>query len=570
MAVKYPISRIETVFRRLMRHVRGMRETGEPVLSVAEVDRLVGKIRKISPGHPSLEICPWGWRVGPTYEHPELCGQVIPRIPAVYRSASELPKPVEGDSLIITPKFEGVSVVCHYRKGILLQCSAQMDGRCGWDVTNNVISRIPLVIRPYSQRRERFTGYIQCVATVNAKEFFRKFPKVTAYVTDNPLKETISNLLWAKTDVPRSSCYIKIIPVNIYHSGEGQFVRVGSMGWRGYTQDFKDQLQYRKVEFSSRCDLGLTERTASELAGPHPHNGLVARMYNEDLVFKKIFVYKLKGDVMSHQTTVVETKWFTSDSGRLDPMIFCTPVDVDGRFVESVWGQSHQFIAANKISAGAKLEIVRKPGGQVVVQNVARGANPFNPNVRCQFGCDPEFIEIDTVHAYCRNPRCPGTTLNMLDKLCYIFAPQFFNKETRRKILDYFHNNIFEFIDFYKNMEDLSGFSAKIDGVKGLDHYSWIKYGRMLERVLKWELTLPQLCYLAGIESMGGTQADLISRRASSDKELTEWAKETSALPRDWGIKPRASENWARRHYMVKEILKSFKLRKDGKSGKVA
>jgi hypothetical protein len=337
-------------------------------------------------------------------------------------------------------------------------------------------------------------------------------------------------------------------------------VRAGSLGWRVYTKGFYSSTVHRRVKINADPELQttyLTEEAAGSLSGPFPYSGLVVRAYDKDEEnLRHIFTFKLKGKANAVPAVVSRIEWYTTGSGKIRPNIIVIS-DVFDNMCPEVSATSHQFIAANKIGRGAKLLLTRKKGGQTVINKVIKPSEVCKPDVSCQYGCDVEFIDIDGAHAYCRNPKCPATLLTLFKNTFDLFAPKYFYAPVRRIVMRYFRNDVFEMWDYYKNMREISVATVLIDGLSAIGKQ---KYCEFLSAMLRWELNLHQLVYLCGIERLCKLQSDFIAKKASSSAELTEWADNASILTEDWGITPKARKNWERRHYLVKKVLKYFKI----------
>jgi len=538
--------------RQLIKHAQRTYLMGISPLSLAEVDLLISHLRRFDHKHPTLSVSPWGWRVTPNVPHPY---HRITDIPNKYGSLENIPEAFCTGRWVITPKLEGVSVIAYYKNSLLRQCVTQGDGERGWDVTNNILARVPIVIYPNKDnRRERFTGYVRCVATVNIASFYNCRAKTA------PIIETVNKLLTADSAVPKTHSYLSMIPISIYNAPYEQFMRISSLGWRVYLRDFVNKCKHLTV--TSNHFSYLTEETAASLSGAYPYNGLVVRGYSIEDKLQRVFTYRLSGKVETVETQVLDVRWVTSRYGKIRPVVCIPAIRLEfkgGRkhTVSEVSGLSYRFMAERQIGCGTQLVLRPKKRSTVSIQGVEAPTVFNRGGVQCQYGCDTEFIEIDGAHAYCRNPKCPSTTLAMFRQVLRIFAPRYFYKQMRREVMAHFHNDVFEMWSYYKSMPDIRTSSELIDKLSDNGKQRCCEF---LEKMLKWELTLSQLIKLCGIEQMGEATTAIIVSKASTNAELTQWAECATTLTEDWGIPARVSANWARRHYLVKEVLKYFRL----------
>jgi DNA ligase (NAD+) len=145
-----------------------------PVISDAEYDKLLQKLREIEREHPE-----WITSDSPTQRagavpsekfnkvrHPRSILSLANAFGAAdlqgwYDRNEKVDERIAGAAFVIEPKIDGLTVVLHYRKGLFVQGATRGDGEVGEDITRNLrtIKSIPLRI-PVSQSEIKIPDYL--------------------------------------------------------------------------------------------------------------------------------------------------------------------------------------------------------------------------------------------------------------------------------------------------------------------------------------------------------------------------------------------------------------------------
>jgi len=132
-----------------------------PVISDAEFDRLVARLRQIETEHPE-----WTSSDSPTMragggvaekfskvQHPAPILSLantfsLDDLRAWYERIVKIDERVADSEFVVEPKIDGLTVVLHYRNGLLVQGATRGDGEVGEDITANLrtVCSIPLRI----------------------------------------------------------------------------------------------------------------------------------------------------------------------------------------------------------------------------------------------------------------------------------------------------------------------------------------------------------------------------------------------------------------------------------------
>ena len=515
-------------------------EDGSSPLSDSEFDSLIDELRSIDPDHPLLNQTGWGYKILDGVEHPyhEITG-----IAEKYKALVDVPPDyAKHGCWKVMPKLDGSSVILYYKNGILQNCVTRGDGVQGRDVTKNLIDSVPETLS-----KIKLTGYIRCEVVVSKTNFTNHFPEGKSQ------RNVATGLMGAKTPDANLLRYLDVIPVTIYDHEHlnGRFIEVGEQFWHDTISDFKVKIKI--ITVCKDHKLILTRETLEDLANDYLCDGLVIRYSWK--VTDKMFAYKFDDEVKN--TIVTKVEWVTHGTGKLFPTIHYEPTEISGCTATKASGKSRQFIIDNGIGVGAEVRLVRS--GEVI-PNILDVIKPVTPEpVRCQYGCDPELLEIAGAHIYCRDPKCPALAKAIFERLINTFAPKTFSDSMREAVMKAFDYNVFKMLDFYKKNNDISLINLAIGGLTlhGRDLVC-----QMLSKMTEWHLRLHQLADIVVIEYFGDSQSKKIEEMATTHKELTEWAIRSSIIDPDLVINVRAGQNWALRHSLVQKLLAYFSLRK--------
>jgi len=152
---------LEELKRQLHWHAYRYHVLDAPVISDAEYDRLMARLRQIEEQHPDW-ITPDSpsQRTGaapqdkfPKVQHPGAILSLanafdLDGVRAWYERLCKLDERVERTAYVTEPKIDGLTVVLHYQDGVFVQGATRGDGEVGEDITANLrtVRAIPLRI----------------------------------------------------------------------------------------------------------------------------------------------------------------------------------------------------------------------------------------------------------------------------------------------------------------------------------------------------------------------------------------------------------------------------------------
>lgn len=513
-------------------------DDGSSPISDKEFDSLIDELKASYPNHPLLSKTGWGYKIldGVEHKYHEIKG-----IEKKFKSVKDTEAFLNPHWLWeVTPKLDGACVVCYYEKGMLSSCITRGDGLQGRDVTKNLVTRVPM------QMKNGLTGYVRCEVLVSRWNFEHHFPP------GRSLRNTATGLMGAKTPEPSLLQYLDVIPVSMYDAIEDKvYTPYFKEKWQSAMVNWKKQLPCVLIPGDKHPASCLVKDTIGKLIGErYLCDGLVVRIGGEPL---RMFAFKFDDEVKT--TYVTDVEWHTMDTGKIFPTVVYEPTELSGCVTTKSSGKSHDFVSKNGIGKGAVVSIVRS--GEII-PNIVEVIVPATATpVKCEHGCDPEYLEIDGAHAYCRYPGCPATIFGMFKRLIMTFAPKGFYEDTLETIMKHYKNNIFTLLEELKQYEKKKVYT--IDLGKLTEHRA-----KMIEEtfrnIMKWRLTLEQLTDIGLVEYFGSTQCQLIESKATSEDELNTWCKNATTIIPDWSLNSRATANWTARHSVLKTLLSYFRL----------
>jgi len=416
-----------------------------PVVSDLEYDRLMVELKDIETQHPE-----WITPDSPTQR---LSGQVSDRFEKVTHPApilslsnafspedvaawveriSKLDDRVERYDFVIEPKFDGLSVVLHYRDGIFVQGATRGNGEIGEDITPNLrtIKSIPLQI-PVDLNGPPAPAYL----VVRGEIYLRvsEFEKLNSKLEEagektylNP-RNTASGSLRQLDSTVTAERPLEIIVYSIV-SGEGQFPQ-HQWDTLGYLESFG----FPVSSFNVHCkDLNCVFREYEIWLNRREKidfeiDGLVVKINDLVLAADLGIVGKdprgataLKFPALEVSTKLLEIGVNVGRTGVLTPYAVLEPVEVGGVIVKQATLHNFDFIANKDIRIGDRVMIKR--AGDVIpyvighIMDVRDGTEKaYLPPPTCP-SCHQDVEKIEgEVAWYCVNSACPAQLIRNLE-----------------------------------------------------------------------------------------------------------------------------------------------------------
>jgi DNA ligase (NAD+) len=416
-----------------------------PLVSDAEYDRLVVRLRAIEDVHPNL-ITPDSptQRVGGalserfekvTHPAPILSLASVTDLDGVrawFERIIKLDERLVSADFTVEPKIDGLTIVLHYHEGILVQGATRGDGLVGEDITPNVrtIGAVPLRIPvdPHGTgapnrlvvRGEIFINLADFEALnqrlEEAGERTYLNPRNTAAGTLRQLdprlaaSRPLTLLTYAVVDAQGIALDTQWDTLQYL---EALGFPVGS--YSIHVQGFESMLEVCADRLGRRDEL------------PFEADGIVIKVNNLTLSDDLGFVGKdprgalaLKYPAREVTTRLVEIGINVGRTGVLTPFAVLEPVEVGGVVVKHATLHNFDYIAEKDIRIGDRI-LLKRAGdvipyviGPVVDARVGE-EQVFQPPSVCPTCSSPVSHQEGEVAWYCINPSCPAQLVRNLE-----------------------------------------------------------------------------------------------------------------------------------------------------------
>ncbi len=437
--------RLETLRQQLREHNYRYYVLNAPVISDAEYDALMQELRAIEAAHPE-----WVTPDSPTQRAgaPPAEGFVRVRHPAPvlslanafgpadvrawYERLVKMDARVAQAAFVVEPKIDGLTVVLHYRNGVLVQGATRGDGEVGEDITANIrtIRSVPLkipvqadeMVPPYLVVRGEVFLYVQDFAALNAS--LAADGKKT-YL--NPRNTAAGSLRQLNPQVTAQRP-LRLLAYQIVYAEGGE---VPATQWE--TLSWLRQVGFPVAEVAQRFEqldavldyVRSWEARRHEL--PYEIDGLVIKLDDLRLAASLGTVGKdprgaiaFKFPAQEVTTTLKEIRVNVGRTGVLTPYAVLEPVEIGGVRVERATLHNFDFIAEKDIRIGDRVLVKR--AGEVIpyiiapIKDARNGTErPYRPPTTCP-SCGEKVEHLPgEVAWYCINAACPAQRVRRLE-----------------------------------------------------------------------------------------------------------------------------------------------------------
>jgi DNA ligase (NAD+) len=434
-----------------LRKLRKQYEVGKPEVSDSEYDLLWDRTKKENPTDPFFKEVGSGGKV----QLPVTMGSLEKRRPSEVRNwAIQL-----GGEFLITPKLDGLSILIEYKDNKLVGAYTRGDGTTGVDVLSRVkhCSGIPepkgkifksLLVRGelvcFKEDFKRWQGESYktprnfTVGVVNTKKPDLEKLQSLTFVAFNawgselphdkikqlfelqhfgfipvfrPYKETASKSLAAKKILKQST-----LPphqnIRLERLIDRKLKKVDRVI---YSTNYMDGLlktftQPLKVGFDGLREDNLIHAIKSfkEIYDVDQDGIVVESLQGGDDELIPTWMTSVKLDQAQQDgvwTTCSKIEWTMSARGLYKPTAHLEPVELGGVTISKATAHNLDFVLKNKLSKGARVEIIRSGDVIPYIREVEGGVKPLTPK-KCSW-CDGD-LQKQGVDLACVNEDCEG------------------------------------------------------------------------------------------------------------------------------------------------------------------
>lgn len=416
-----------------------------PIVSDFEYDQLMNQLRQIERLHPD-----WVTPDSPTQrvgapvsgkfakvEHPAPILSLanafdLEGVKAWFERIVRLDERVESTDFVTEPKFDGLTVVLHYHKGLLVQAATRGDGIIGEDVTANLRTlksvplRIPLQADGPTPPEVLVVRGEVLIFKNDFEELNRRLEEAGEKTYLNPRNTAAGSLRQQDPAVTARRPLTMQTYAIVSASGE-----IPDKQW--------DVLQYLKAlgfpvsSYSSYCPNFQTMLHCSEEAMkkrddlPYEVDGVVIKINDLKLEDDLGFVGRdprgaiaLKYPAREVTTTLNEIGVNVGRTGVLTPYAMLEPIEIGGVVVKQATLHNFDYIAEKDIRVGDRV-MVKRAGDVIpyvigpVVETRTGFQIPYTPPECCPACGQPVEHIADEVAWYCVNAACPAQLVRNLE-----------------------------------------------------------------------------------------------------------------------------------------------------------
>ncbi len=437
--------RLEELRQQIREHNYRYYVLNAPIISDAEYDALMRELREIEAAHPD-----WVTPDSPSQRAgaPPAEGFAKVRHPAPilslanafsaedvrawYARLLKLDPRVANSGFVVEPKIDGLTVVLHYRDGLLVQGATRGDSEVGEDITANIrtIRAVPLRIPVAGTTQVPPELVVRGEAFMFLADFERLNAELAAAGQKTYLnpRNTAAGSLRQLDPRVTASRPLTVLTYQTVHAAGGP---VPATQWE--TLQYLRALGFPVAEMARRF-AALDEALAYAQSWqekrhdlPYEIDGIVIKLDDLRLAADLGFVGKdprgaiaLKFPAQEVTTTLQDIRVNVGRTGVLTPYAVLEPVEIGGVRVERATLHNFDYIAEKDIRIGDRV-LVKRAGEVIpyvigpVVEARSGAERPFVPPQVCP-SCG-EAVEHfpDEVAWYCVNAACPAQRVRRLE-----------------------------------------------------------------------------------------------------------------------------------------------------------
>ncbi|MBI9046839.1 MAG: NAD-dependent DNA ligase LigA [Anaerolineaceae bacterium] len=534
--------KIEHLRNQIRRHNHQYYVLNAPIISDYEYDQLMQQLRKLENEHPDLITSESpsqrvGAKASDRFEkvpHPAPILSLsnafdVPDLKAWFERIVKLNSQVRNASFVTEPKFDGLTVVLHYRNGLLVQGATRGDGEIGEDITNNLktVGSIPLRIPIDPNGPEPPENLVvrgEVLMSIKDFEFLnQEMQKAGEKTYVNP-RNTAAGSLRQMDPAITAKRPLKMFAYAII-TAQGE---VPQMQWQ--VLDYLRSLGFLVSDLSEQHnDLDSVAKAYAEWIERRKTldfeiDGLVVKLDDLQLSDSLGFVGRdprgsiaMKFPAVEVSTQLQEIRVNVGRTGILTPYAVLEPVEVGGVIVRQATLHNFDFINEKDIRVNDRVMIKR--AGEVIPYVIgpildARQGNEdaYKMPEECP-SCGNKVIRDEgEVGYYCINPTCPAQLIRNIEH--FVSRPAMDIVGLGIKIVEQLVENelVNDVADLYtlsfEKLEPLEGFAAK-------------KTENLLDAIrVSKEQPLERLINALGIKGVGEAMAGDLADRFQNLDEL--------------------------------------------------
>lgn len=541
MADKISVHDYEELKQKINDHNYRYHVLDDPLISDAEFDALLVKLRGMEEAHPE-----WITTDSPTQRsgaapaeqfkkvnHPAAILSLAnafdtQEVLAWHERIAKLDERVRQSKYVVEPKIDGLTVVLYYQQGLLILGATRGDGEVGEDITSNIrtIKSVPLKI-PISGNLQVPENLV-----VRAEAFIEKndFAKLNQGLLErgektyqNPRNTAAGSLRQLDADLT-SKRPLKILAYAIVNGNPFK------SQWETLT--YLRELGFPVSKYVKQCseirvalqEAGLLQEKREQI--PFEIDGVVIKVDDLSLADELGYVGKdprgaiaLKFPAQEHKTVLLDIGVNVGRTGVLTPYAILEPVEIGGVIVRQATLHNFEFIQDKDIRIGDKV-LVKRAGDVIpyviapITESRTGKEKVYIPPQNCPVCSHPVARAEGEVAWYCNNNTCKAQVIRNIEHFVSRLAMDITGMGI--KIVEQLVSEglIQDAADIYglrsENLQKLEGFAVK-------------KADNLIDAIQQSKSQpLNRLIYALGIRGVGESAANELADRFEDLDSLAE------------------------------------------------
>ncbi len=536
----------ESLKRELNYHNYRYHVLDDPIISDAEFDRMLVKLRKMEAEHPEwiAPDSPTQRSGGPPAEqfrkviHPtpilSLANAFSEEdLKAWYQRITKLDERVMKTSFVIEPKIDGLTVVLHYENGIFTLGATRGDGVVGEDISANLrtIKSLPLKI-PIHEENITLPAYlvVRAEAFINKVDFVklnRELEEKGEKTYQNPRNTAAGTLRQLDSRlVAERPLTILAYAIVVGNPKATQWETLQYLRELGFPVTDQAQLC---VDFNTMLSCSRTwVNKRKEI--PYEIDGIVIKINDLNLADSLGYVGKdprgsiaLKFPAQEISTILKDIGVKVGRTGVLTPYAILEPVEIGGVIVRQATLHNFDYIAEKDIRIGDRV-LIKRAGdvipyviGPITAQRSGK-ERIYAPPAHCPACGEAVGHSQNEVAWYCVNASCPAQIVRNIEHFASRGAMNIVGLGI--KIVEQLVNK-----GLVHDVADL--YSLKKEDLLQLEGFAEKKADNLLASIeASKHRLLSQLIYGLGIRGVGEVAAGELAKRFNDLDALSKASKE--------------------------------------------
>ncbi len=394
------------------------------------------------------------------------------------------------EPFIVTPKFDGGSVVAYYQNGTLSVVLSRGNGEIGLDITRNVIHTVPTQISNKDITAVRGELIISYASAIKFGASHPRNKAIGLSQSVNVSTDELQELYIVWYDLPEfEGTKVQIMEVL---REEGFIVPEYQICTSWF--DFKT---YADHQHSVVIKI-------PELIGLFPIDGLVlTKLDNSESI-----AYKFANEIA--ESVVEDITWQLSKTGRYVPVLNVESVFLSGANISRVTANNWNWLTQWKAGIGSKINIIRSNEIIPTLVGVINESTNYNMPTHCEV-CNTAL----TIHGkdlMCDNQACEAKNRATIRKILNHFKPDGIGLTIIDNIIDIYSLNTIEDVNYWALNVDLGDLNNHFGSVTST------KIKLLVDEICNRKITFADIFEMANIPSVSSSTIENLTKYVSMEE----------------------------------------------------